>query len=240
MYSSRTCIKWPERKVHNRYRCLWFLPSYVCHSSVRCLLLCPLDVSGVQSIPIASFFRHGFRWRRSTKSSVWVWRRWEIPLASPWLGLLPFHPTTTSVLSTSECDVQGGGRPADDIACSVIWMSSLDKVFWICDRLLQNEEKVAQNSTLCEVLRNYHTDLCHASTSWLIELLQGNWSKPHLVLIWSVESFWYLCTICSVKMFWYLCIILECFIVPSPILTCKWIETAFFLKWPKCTLTRML
>ena len=57
------------------------------------------------------------------------------------------------------------------------------EVFWICDRLSQIEEKVAQNITLCEVLRNYHTDLCHANTSWLIELLQGNWWKPHLVLV---------------------------------------------------------
>ena len=229
-----------KKSVHNRYRCLWFLPSYVCHSSVRCLLLCPLDVSGVQSIPVASFFRHGFRWRRSTKSSVWVWRRWEIPLASPWLGLLPFHPTTTSVLSASECDVQGGGRLLMTLLVQLFGCLPWTKFFEFVTDSCKMRKKL---------LKIVHCVKCLEITIRICAMqLPVGWLNCYKVtgqnLTWCSFGQLKVFDICvqfwSVKMFWYLCIILECFIVPSPILTCKWIETAFFLKWPKCTLTRML
>ena len=238
-----------KKSVHNRYRCLWFLPSYVCHSSVRCLLLCPLGVSGVQSIPIASIFRHGFRWRQSTKSSVWVWRRWEIPLASPWPGLLPFHPTTTSVLSASECDVEGGGRLLMTLRSYLPCLFSYLYVF--LGQVKFSEFVTDSGKMRKKLLRIVHCVKCLVMTIQICAMqIPVGWLNCYKVngqnLTWCSFGQLNVFDICvqfwSVKSFWYLCIILECFIVPSPILTWKWIETAewctvfqcHFLKWLPC------
>ena len=228
-----------KKSVHNRYRCLCFLPSYVCHSSVRCLILCPLDVSEVQPIPIASFFRHGFRWRRSTKSSVWAWRHWEIPSASPWLGLPPFHPTTTSVCSASECDVRGGGRLLMTLRSYLPCLFSYLYVF--LGQVKFSEFVTVSGKLRRKLLKILHCVKCLEITIQICAMqIPVGWLNYYKVtgenLTWCSFSQLKVFDICvqfwSVKSFWYLCIILECFIIPSPILTCKWIETALFSSDP--------